>query len=129
MNFKKEVQVLEIVINTRETRVMLRYRNVCDISKFRNVSALRKVQLVSWFQKKTLMLQSTLLQLKRVLASLFGFGSATERRSASAASRRFLTGVMRVMKCNTNGCTQDVAFNAHVSKNTIQWTLSNIDQL
>lgn len=26
-------------------------------------------------------------------------------------------------------CTQDVAFNAHVSKNTIQWTLSNIDHL
>lgn len=47
--------------------------------------------------------------------------------SASAASQRFLTGVHN--EAQHSECTQDVAFNAHVSKNTIQWTLSNIDHL
>lgn len=48
-------------------------------------------------------------------------------QSASAASRRFLTSMHNEVQHSE--CTQDVAFNAHVSKNTIQWTLSNIDHL
>lgn len=47
--------------------------------------------------------------------------------SINGASRRFLTGVHN--EAQHSECTQDVAFNAHVSKNTIQWTLSNIDHL
>lgn len=70
---------------------------------------------------------NTILRVRKLTSFLSNYTTETNPRSASTASRRFLAGLHN--EAQHSECTQDVAFNAHVSKNTIQWTLSNIDHL